>query len=118
MQDYLLFEKDPNIVRVNNIETKAIYLDSEREKEAVLFEEMSGNHEIQEFYDLVNSPENPVSEKWNEKAQSSATKTIYSTLNPVKSLTLNVSVGNFLRKILCVRVKTCKRLLINLKKLC
>ena len=87
------------------IEAKAVYLDSEREKEASLLEEMRGNQEFTDFYDLVNSPvQSSSKEPYIDVVQTSASKTIYSTLNPVKSMTLNVLVGDLLRKTLCVRL--------------
>ena len=68
-------------------------MDIEREKEAELFEELHGNQEIKGDQDLVNSPESPSSKTCGDTTQTLTTKTIQSTLNPAKSLTLNVSVG-------------------------
>ena len=58
-----------------------------------MFEELRGNQEIMDYYDLVNSPEQPTSKTCGDIAHTSATKTIHSALNPVKSLMLYVSVG-------------------------
>ena len=38
-------------------EAKAIYMNAEREKEDVLFEELRDDQEFKDYYDLVNSPE-------------------------------------------------------------
>ena len=55
--------------------------------------ELRGNREIRDQYDLVNSPECLPYKTGGDLAQAFATKTIHRTLNPVKSLKLNVSVG-------------------------
>ena len=89
---------------VHFIQAKVFYLDVERKKEAVLFEELRGNQEITDFYDLVNSPKQFSSNICGKSTHTSATKTIQSTLNPVKPLILNVSVGNLLWEILCLRL--------------
>ena len=61
--------------------------------------EMRGNQELMDFYDVVNSPVQSSSKEYSDVVQTSASKTIYSTLNPVKSMTLNDSGGDLLRKI-------------------
>ena len=57
-----------------------------------MFEELRGNQELADFFDLVNSPPSNAVEIDGEPIQGSATKTILSTLDPIKSLTLNVLV--------------------------
>ena len=61
---------------VHFIEAKVVYLDSEREKEAVLLEEMHGNQELMVFYDLVNSLIQSFSKEYSNVVQTSASKTI------------------------------------------
>ena len=63
----------PKRIWVHFIEAKAVYLGSEREKEAVLLEEMHGNQELMDFYDLVNSPVQSSSKEYNAVVQASAT---------------------------------------------
>ena len=78
---------------IHFIKAKAFYLDSEREKEAILLEEMLGNQELTDFYDLVNSLVLPSPKEHSKVVQMSASKAFHRALNPVKSMTLNVSVG-------------------------
>ena len=65
------------------IQARVFSLDVEREKEAVLFEELRRTQEITDFYDLVNSPEQFSSRTSGEGTQTLATKSVQSKLNPV-----------------------------------
>ena len=71
------------------------YLESERKEEADFFEENFSNKALTEFYDLVASPPSKASKtsKFDKEiSMCSASKTIMSTSDPIKSLTLNILV--------------------------
>ena len=77
------------------IEANAYFLECERKEEVDFFEELCGNKDLSDIYDLVDSPPSKASknlETDKEISLGSATNTILSTLDTIKSLTIDVSV--------------------------
>ena len=68
-----------------------IFLVEESREEAINFEELRGEQEIAEYFDLVNSPPQSTS-TINEDAHKQSSTTIQSTLDPMESLVLNNTI--------------------------
>ena len=73
---------------IHFIQAKVYFLETERKEEAIFFEDFHGTQDIADFYDLVKSPPSKTPTKDSEFKKGSATKTIQSTLDPIKSQSL------------------------------
>ena len=99
MLSYFLFVHKSNWnfgFKKNLVQAKVFYLESERAEEAFYFDELCGAQEIADFDNLINSPNTHSPDKDDKNVQNvqgSPNVSIHTTLNPIKTLTLNVSIG-------------------------